>query len=134
MFQISRQKQDVVVDSFLQTVQNITNSATQELREKLFRARKQRRSELRSFVQIIQMDIFQPFLVVDQIVASEELAPDKKLSEIKTILLDFHESRQAVERQISEMLEDTDSSVGDFEFYNVPKAKISDSAKAKPPI
>ncbi len=64
LFQISRQKdetgylhllafiasqtfryQDVIVDSFLQTVQNITSSATQELPEKLFRERKQRRSE-----------------------------------------------------------------------------------------
>lgn len=142
LFQISRQKdetrylhllafiasqtfryQDVVVDSFLQTVQNITNSASQELREKLFRERKQRRSELRSFVQTIQMDIFQPFLVVDQIVASDKLPPDEKLSEIKTILLDFHESRQAIERQISEMLDNTDSSAGDSEFYNVLEQK-----------
>ena len=142
LFQISRQKdetgylhllafiasqtfryQDVVVDSFLQTVQNITNSATQELREKLFRERKESRSELRFVVQTVQMDIFQPLLGVDQIVASDKLPPDEKLSEIKTILLDFHESRQAIERQISEMLDNTDSSAGDSEFYNVLEQK-----------
>lgn len=53
----------------------------------------------------------------------DKLPSDEKLSEIKTILLDFHESRQAIERQIFEMLDNTDSSAGDSEFYNVLEQK-----------
>ena len=81
--------QDAVVDSFLQTVQNITNSATQELREKIFRERREKRSELRSFVQIVQTDVFQPMVSVDEIVASEKLLTDEKIAQIKAVMLNF---------------------------------------------
>lgn len=138
LFQISRQKdetrylhllafiasqtfryQDAVVDSFLQTVQNITNSATQELREKMFRERREKRSELRAFVQTVQTDVFQPLVSVDEIVASEKLQVEEKLDEIKAVLLDFRASRPVVENRMTEMLAETDSASDDFEFYNI---------------
>ncbi|MCY7344730.1 MAG: Tn3 family transposase [Pyrinomonadaceae bacterium] len=142
LFQISRQKdetrylhllafiasqtfryQDAVVDSFLQTVQNITNSATQELREKIFRERREKRSEFRSFVQTVQMDVFEPLVSVDQIVTSEKLLTDEKIDKIKAVLLNFHASRPVVENLMSEMLADTDSASDDYEFYNVLQQK-----------
>ncbi len=95
LFQISRQKdetrylhllafiasqafryQDVVVDSFLQTVQNVTSSATSELREKLFRERREKRIELRLFLQEIKAEVFQPLISVEEIVASDNLPAD----------------------------------------------------------
>ncbi len=115
--------QDAVVDSFLQTVQNITNSATQELRDKIFRERREKRSELRSFVQIVQTDVFQPMVSVDEIVASGKLLTDEKIDQIKAVLLNFHASRPAVENRMSEMLAETDSASDDFEFYNVLQQK-----------
>ncbi len=142
LFQISRQKdetrylhllafiasqtfryQDAVVDSFLQTVQNITNSATQELRDKIFRERREKRSELRSFVQTVQTDIFQPLVSVDKIVASEKLQIEEKLDEIKAVLLNFHASRPIVENRMTEMLAETDSASDDWEFYNILQRK-----------
>ena len=142
LFQISRQKdetrylhllafiasqtfryQDAVVDSFLQTVQNITNSATQELRDKIFRERREKRSELRLFVQTVQTDVFQPLVSVDEIVASEKLLTDEKIAEIKAVLLNFHASRPMVENRMSEMLANTDSTTDDWEFYNVLQQK-----------
>ncbi len=115
--------QDAVVDSFLQTVQNITNSATQELRERVFRERREKPSELRSFVQTVQTDVFQPLVSVDQIAASEKLLTDEKIAKIKAVLQNFHASRPMVENRISEMLADTDSTSDDFEFYNVLQQK-----------
>ena len=142
LFQISRQKdetrylhllafiasqtfryQDAVVDSFLQTVQNITNSAAQELRDKIFRERREKRSELRSFVQTVQTDVFQPMVSVDEIIASKELLTDEKISQIQVVLLNFRASRPMVENRMSEMLADTDSTTDDFEFYNVLQQK-----------
>ncbi len=142
LFQISRQKdetrylhllafiasqtfryQDAVVDSFLQTVQNITNSATQELRERVFRERREKRSELRLFVQTVQTDVFLPLISVDEIVASEKLLTDEKIAKIKAVLLNFHAARPMVENRMSEMLADTDSASDDFEFYNVLQQK-----------
>jgi len=107
----------------LQTVQNITNSATQELREKIFRERREKRSELRSFVQTVQTDVFQPMVSVDEIIASEELLTDEKIVRIKVVLLNFRASRPVVENRMSEMLTETDSASDDFEFYNVIQQK-----------
>jgi len=115
--------QDAVVDSFLQTVQNITNSATQELRDKIFRERREERSELRSFVQTVQTDVFQPMVSVDEIIASEELLTDEKIARIKVVLLNFRASRPVVENRMSEMLTETDSASDDFEFYNILQQK-----------
>ncbi len=142
LFQISRQKdetrylhllafiasqtfryQDAVVDSFLQTVQNITNSATQELRDKIFRERREKRSALRSFVETVQTDVFEPLVSVDEIVASEKLPTDEKIAQIKVVLLNFHASRPTVENRMSEMLAETDSTSDDSEFYNVLQQK-----------
>jgi TnpA family transposase len=115
--------QDAVVDSFLQTVQNITNSATQELRERVFRERREKRSALRSFVETVQTDIFEPLVSVDEIVASEKLPTDEKIAQIEAVLLNFHASRPKVENRMSEMLAETDSTSDDSEFYNVLQQK-----------
>jgi TnpA family transposase len=115
--------QDAVVDSFLQTVQNITNSATQELRERIFRERREKRSALRSFVETVQTDVFEPLVSVDEIVASEKLLTDEKIAQIKAVLLNFHASRPMVENRMSEMLAETDSTSDDAEFYNVLQQK-----------
>nr|MCU0240679.1 Tn3 family transposase [Pyrinomonadaceae bacterium] len=142
LFQISRQKdevrylhllcfiasqtfvyQDVVVDSFLQTVQNVTNSATQELREKLFRERSEKRSQLRSFLNIVQTDIFLPLLSVEQIMATENLPINEKIEQIKSVLLTFQDSRPAVENQISQMLLETEANSSDLEFYEILQLK-----------
>ena len=115
--------QDAVVDSFLQTVQNITNSATQELRDKIFRERREKRSALRSFVETVQTDVFEPLVSVDEIVASEKLPTDEKIAQIKAVLLNFRASRPMVENRMSEMLAETDSTSDDSEFYNVLQQK-----------
>lgn len=115
--------QDAVVDSFLQTVQNITNSATQELRDKIFRERREKRSALRSFVETVQTDVFEPLVSVDEIVASEKFPTDEKIAQIKAVLLNFHASRPMVENRMSEMLAETDSTSDDSEFYNVLQQK-----------
>lgn len=142
LFQISRQKdetrylhllcfiasqtfvyQDVIVDSFLQTVQNVTNSATQELRENLFRERSEKRSQLRSFLNLVQTDIFFPLLSVEQIMAAENLPINEKIDQIKTVLLTFQDSRPVVENQISQMLLETDANSSDLEFYEILQQK-----------
>lgn len=142
LFQISRQKdetrylhllafiasqtfryQDVVVDSFLQTVQNVTNSATYELREKLFRERREKRSELRLFLQEVKAEIFQPLLSVEEIVASDNLTADEKISRIESALLNLPESRPAMENQITKMLAETDAASGTREFYDILEQK-----------
>lgn len=115
--------QDAVVDSFLQTVQNITNSATQELRDKIFRERREKRSTLRSFAETVQTDVFEPLVSVDEIVASGRFPTDEKIVKIKAVLLNFHASRPMVENRMSEMLAETDSTSDDSEFYNVLQQK-----------
>jgi len=115
--------QDAIIDSFLNTVQNITNSATQELREKMFRERKEKRSELRVFVQTVRADVFQPMVSVDEIVASEKLQVEEKLNEIKAVLLNFRASRPTFENRMTEMLAETDSASEDFEFYDILEQK-----------
>lgn len=142
LFQISRQKdetrylhllafitsqtfryQDIVVDSFLQTVQNVTNSATAELREKLFRERREKRSELRFFLQNVETEVFQPLISVEEIVASNNLTADEKISQIQFTLSKFSASRPAVENQMSKMLAETDPTSGTREFYNILEQK-----------
>lgn len=142
LFQISRQKdetrylhllafiatqtfhyQDVVVDSFLQTVQNITNSAVQELREKLFRERTEKRAQLKVFLNTMQEEVFLPLVSVDQIMSSDVLSTDEKITRVQSVLLDFQDARQAVENQISKMLAATETDSSDADFYDILQQK-----------
>ena len=115
--------QDVVVDSFLQTVQNVTNSATYELREKLFREWREKRLEWRLFLQEVKAEIFQPLLSVEEIVASGNLTADEKISRIESALLNLPEARPAMENQITKMLAETDAASGTREFYDILEQK-----------
>ena len=142
VFQISRQKdevrylhlvafiasqtfryQDILVDSFLQTVQSITNSANQEHREKLFRERQEKRVQLRAFLETVQTDILLPMLAVERIMAALEISTDEKLRQIANILLGFQTSRPAVEGQLAQLLMATDKASDDREFYQILQQK-----------
>ena len=142
IFQISRQKdetkylhllafiasqtfryQDIVVDSFLLTVQTVTNSATQELREKLFRERQEKRHQMRTFLLAVDSELLKPLLVVEQIAASGEFSAEEKLIRINSVLETFNHARPNVEGQISQILADTDSDGAELEFYNILRQK-----------
>ncbi len=142
LFQISRQKdetrylhllafiasqtfryQDVVVDSFLQTVQNITNSAMQELRGKLFRERSEKRAQLKVFLNTMQEEVFLPLVSVDRIMSSDGLSTDEKITRVQSVLLNFQDARQAVENQISNMIAATEADSSDADFYDILQQK-----------
>ena len=61
--------QDVLIDSFLQSVQTTVHSATTECKEKLFRERSAQRINLNGFLQSLRENLLNPLAAVEEILA-----------------------------------------------------------------
>jgi TnpA family transposase len=115
--------QDALVDAFLHTVQNITNSATQELQAKLLRERQEKRTRLRAFLHLVQTEMWEPGQTAAHIVAAHDLLADEKIAALKPLLVNFQAVSPQLASQLAQLLHETEAVAGDLEFYQILQQK-----------
>ena len=89
-------RQDLLIDTLLQAVQNTTNSAVSEQRVKHFRERHEKRQQLSVCLQSLQKEVLPAFTDIERILAGQNFPDREKLGLIeKTLAATLPDSRSS---------------------------------------
>jgi hypothetical protein len=111
--------QDVLVDSFLQSVQTTVNSATQTYRDKYFLEREEKRRTFNLFLQSLQESVLPTLVSIEETLKINNSNPAEKLLLIETAMALKESERRQIERQTGLLLAETGSSRNSRDFYDI---------------
>ena len=116
-------RQDLLIDSLLQSVQNTTNSAVSEQRVKYFRDRYEKRRQLSVCLQSLQKEVLPTFTDIEWILARQNFSDREKLRLIEKALTATLPERQQVEKQIRQLQYETGDERDEPDYYDVLQGK-----------
>jgi DNA-binding transcriptional MerR regulator len=116
-------RQDLLIDTLLQSVQNTTNSAVSEQRVKHFRERHEKRQQLSVCLQSPQKEVLPAFTDIERILAGQNFNDREKLRLIEKTLAATLAERQQVEKQIKQLQYETGDERDERDYYDVLQGK-----------
>ena len=111
--------QDVLVDSFLQSVQTTVNSATQAYRDKYFLEREEKRRTFNLFLQSVQESVLPTLTSIEDTLKRQNSNPAEKLLLIEMAMSLKESERRQIENQTELLLKETASARNSHDFYNI---------------
>ena len=111
------------VDSFLQSVQNATNSAAQEYRGQFFQKRLEHRAALNILLKSIQTEVFPTFENISQVLKDKNCPAILKLERIEASINENLLERQRLESEIDQLANAAEGERDDKEFYSILQKK-----------
>jgi TnpA family transposase len=116
-------RQDLLIDTLLQSVQNTTNSAVSEQRVKYFRERHEKRQQLSVCLQSLQKEVLPAFTDIERILAGQNFNDREKLGLIEKTLAASLPERQQVEKQIKQLQYETGDERDERDYYDALQGK-----------
>ncbi len=111
--------QDVLVDSFLQSVQTTINSATQTYRDKYFLEREEKRRIFNLFLQSLQESVLPTLTSIEETLKIQNSNPAAKLLLIETAMSLNESERRQIEQQTGLLLTETGNARNSGDFYDI---------------
>lgn len=111
--------QDVLVDSFLQSVQTTVNSASQAYRDKYFLEREEKRRTLNLFLQSLQESLLPTLTSIEETLKIQNSNPAEKLLLIETAMSLKESERRQIEHQTGLLLKETGMARNSHDFYEI---------------
>jgi len=116
-------RQDLLIDTLLQSVQNTTNSAVSEQRVKHFRERHEKRQQLSVCLQSLRKEVLPAFTDIERILAGQNFNDREKLRLIEKTLAATLPERQQVEEQIKQLQYETGDERDERDYYDALQGK-----------
>ena len=111
--------QDVLVDSFLQSVQTTVNPAPQAYRDKYFLEREEKRRTFNLFLQSLQESVLPTLASIEETLKINNSNPAEKLLLIETAMALKEPMRRQIERQTGLLLTETGTARNSGDFYDI---------------
>ncbi len=113
---------DLLIDTFLQAVQNSFNNSTRQYKELYYEQRKEKNESIKRFVEHLDKNT-STITTVKEIVNNPALSDTEKIKRIQTLLSENEQKQAEVEEDISLFREESEKAGKDADFYSVVEAK-----------